>query len=614
LYYEDVDFCIRAKKAGFKTFVLPSISIYHKLSESVGKNSFLAIYHQTKGALLFGSKNFFFRRPFNLLFILLQSLLIVMKSYKSIKPILKAFFDYYKNNYLLIILLFSFLSFLSFRRVLDFTFWKDDWFPLYNPSALKGYLVHPAGNLEFLLFKNIFGINPFGWEFFGIIIRVVDSFVVYLLITKLTKSKLAGFLSGVFFASTFMGLDAVGWVSANASTISIFFVCLSIYFWLCYYSEYKNRYYLFFVLFFIIGMICDPARVFPLIFLLPVLRLFLFSKIKEKNFIKIVTIGFYIIFGLISVLIVIYLKKIGNSSFLIISHLFINPGLILGKIYLVGNFFGSLGNLLLGWIINIPETASTSVYNKLYARIAFILLPILGILSFYSFKTKSKRATILLFLILWIIVFYIPNWIAEPRLTLSGTHRFMVFSSVGFIGLTAYLISLLRNKYIMIFLSVFFMAMNIYASNRILSEQSKYRSKILVDSLWDRIDRDIPNNERNSIFMYIGEEPVRGQALALSGSIPFGIKRQIKDPYDLPIVTDDLQLIIKLLCSSNALRYQPGKMVVQKSKIPLSHYHVWEVKNNGSMKNISAKERLRIKNIAEKFGCKELSLQEENNN
>lgn len=38
LYFEDIDFCIRAKKAGFRVCLLPKAIIFHKLSKSLTKN------------------------------------------------------------------------------------------------------------------------------------------------------------------------------------------------------------------------------------------------------------------------------------------------------------------------------------------------------------------------------------------------------------------------------------------------------------------------------------------------------------------------------------------------------------------------------------------------
>lgn len=80
LYYEDVDFCLRARGKGFVTYVLPKVYIEHELSISVGKVSSLAIYHQTKSALLFGKK--YFKKPLalNRIFIIAQSFYIFIKN------------------------------------------------------------------------------------------------------------------------------------------------------------------------------------------------------------------------------------------------------------------------------------------------------------------------------------------------------------------------------------------------------------------------------------------------------------------------------------------------------------------------------------------------------
>lgn len=57
LYYEDVDYSLRAKKSGFKILYAPSMSIWHKNALSSGKpGSNLHIYFQARNRLYFGSK------------------------------------------------------------------------------------------------------------------------------------------------------------------------------------------------------------------------------------------------------------------------------------------------------------------------------------------------------------------------------------------------------------------------------------------------------------------------------------------------------------------------------------------------------------------------------
>jgi GT2 family glycosyltransferase len=56
LYFEDVDFCLRAKQYGFSTYIINEISMKHGRSETVGIESPRAIYHQTRSGVLYIKK------------------------------------------------------------------------------------------------------------------------------------------------------------------------------------------------------------------------------------------------------------------------------------------------------------------------------------------------------------------------------------------------------------------------------------------------------------------------------------------------------------------------------------------------------------------------------
>lgn len=57
MYYEDVDFCLRAKNVGFQTVVVPNSVIHHDLSKTIGKDSSKALFHQIRSQKLFYSKH-----------------------------------------------------------------------------------------------------------------------------------------------------------------------------------------------------------------------------------------------------------------------------------------------------------------------------------------------------------------------------------------------------------------------------------------------------------------------------------------------------------------------------------------------------------------------------
>jgi GT2 family glycosyltransferase len=57
LYYEEIDWCERIKKSGYRIYVVPASKVYHKESMSVGKKSTLKTYYMTRNRVLFMRRN-----------------------------------------------------------------------------------------------------------------------------------------------------------------------------------------------------------------------------------------------------------------------------------------------------------------------------------------------------------------------------------------------------------------------------------------------------------------------------------------------------------------------------------------------------------------------------
>ncbi|MEM0203273.1 MAG: glycosyltransferase family 2 protein [Archaeoglobaceae archaeon] len=57
-FYEETDFCIKAKRAGFKLKYCPNSKIWHKVSASIGRENPIKIYFLTKNRAIFIQKNF----------------------------------------------------------------------------------------------------------------------------------------------------------------------------------------------------------------------------------------------------------------------------------------------------------------------------------------------------------------------------------------------------------------------------------------------------------------------------------------------------------------------------------------------------------------------------
>lgn len=57
LYYEELDFCEKIKRAGYSFWYIPKSEVYHKESMSVGKKSALKTYYITRNRILFMKRN-----------------------------------------------------------------------------------------------------------------------------------------------------------------------------------------------------------------------------------------------------------------------------------------------------------------------------------------------------------------------------------------------------------------------------------------------------------------------------------------------------------------------------------------------------------------------------
>lgn len=57
LYYEELDYCERLRKAGYKIWYVGASVVYHKESSSVGKENPMKVYYLTRNRLIFMKRN-----------------------------------------------------------------------------------------------------------------------------------------------------------------------------------------------------------------------------------------------------------------------------------------------------------------------------------------------------------------------------------------------------------------------------------------------------------------------------------------------------------------------------------------------------------------------------
>ncbi len=451
------------------------------------------------------------------------------------------------------------LSILSFNRVFSFHLFTDDWYQiigfLYFPDILRVYReIHPANFLEFKIFSPIFQFNPYPWQFLGFLLKVVSALSMWPLIYSLTNSKKAAFYSCLIFAIFVVGIESLIWPSAHSSTIIIPLINLGFYFWIQSGKTQSKFNYFYSLVLFCLSILAEPGRAFIVGLLIPIWELLsLYQKLSLKNCSSSV-LRLFLFFVSIA------------SSAILAQALFQTPsrsGPLLPALLSIkfNNIVTSIMNPLFGW----------SLLSKQIIYWATVFFLFTNLLIFFLFIWKKQSMyKIIFFLSLWVLLFYLPNMIQNfARMGLGMESRYYALSAVGIVGLLAYGFSVINSRYIN-WILLLFLIFNLYVTNNLLLKYSTSRSIQSHNRIWNKIDQDVPKGEIGSVFMFTGVDfTLRTSLLDWKDTIPFGIRRGITKKEEFPIMTNDKNLIAKLICEKNVSRHSPFfGGIIQKELIP----------------------------------------------
>lgn len=494
-----------------------------------------------------------------------------------------------KLQVLTFIILIFVLSFLAFWRAFSFDFWGEDWeqiwYAVFNPATLNNPLElreHPIAIYEELFLAKFLGFNTFYWQIVGFLLKVLGAFAVSLMMLGLTRSKKAAFFTGLIYTSSVGGLVSFTWVAAHASALIIPFLCLGIYFWVI-----KDKFILALILL-ITSILGDVSRgifgSFIVIFWEILLILQDPQRLRESR------IKIFILLTALLLIFFIFQYVFNYANTVSIGY---NLGIVFNHpIKSLNNFLTNIGNLLIGWMIPISQNVFSISKDNVYTRIAgylFLFQTIFLLIRF--FRKRSESLKILLIFSLWIPLFFFPNWLLPNQemiqngQVLGVTHRYLTLSAIGLVCFLGYVISRIKKNLLKGFLLFFVVGSNILISNQILTKESYYRSTEVTKPMWDKIEKDVPLGEENSLFFIQGEDKFRVNDIS-QAKIPFAIRRGIKSRDRWPVSTSDPGVVKRYLCGNN----EAGQV------IPLSHLHSWYIKGN-ALDNISEKVRKEFSEI-----------------
>ena len=155
-------------------------------------------------------------------------------------------------------------------------------------------LYHPLVTISFAIEYYFFKLDPYIYHITNILLHILNTFFVFFIFVKLTKSYFKSFVISLFFAVYPTNVEVVAWISARKDLLYSFFFLASILFYLKSFDNRKNIFYFLSLLFFLAACFSKTMAV-----TLPAI-IILIDFFCEKKFLE--NLKKYLPFFIISVL------------------------------------------------------------------------------------------------------------------------------------------------------------------------------------------------------------------------------------------------------------------------------------------------------------------------
>ena len=129
---------------------------------------------------------------------------------------------------------------------------------------------HPFTTLSYAIEYSLFGLNAKPYHVVNLIIHLLNVFMVFRLIKKISGKAEVALIVALFFAIHPMHVESVAWISERKDLLySFFFICgLSTYYDYIHAAANKNRFYIYTILLFLCSLLSKSAAItFPLMLL-----------------------------------------------------------------------------------------------------------------------------------------------------------------------------------------------------------------------------------------------------------------------------------------------------------------------------------------------------------
>lgn len=191
-------------------------------------------------------------------------------------------------SYCLLIFFITGISTIYYGRYLDNFFALDDFKYLENVitshlSILLGYnaQLRIVSNFAWYPTYLISGVNPFGYNLVNIIVNAVNTFLLYLIIFRLTDRRQLALTTSILFISSASAADAVLWKMSISTLLSTLFFLITLFFYIDYRNTGTKGKYLLSLCAYLFAMFSkEDAASLPFVVIL--LELFFFDGLSNK--------------------------------------------------------------------------------------------------------------------------------------------------------------------------------------------------------------------------------------------------------------------------------------------------------------------------------------------
>ena len=130
---------------------------------------------------------------------------------------------------------------------------------------------HPFTTLSYAIEYNLFGLNAKPYHFVNLFIHLLNTFMVFRLIKKISGKMEVAAITALFFAIHPMHVESVAWISERKDLLySFFFISgLSAYYEYIHATANRNKWYIYTILLFLCSLLSkSTAIIFPLMLLI----------------------------------------------------------------------------------------------------------------------------------------------------------------------------------------------------------------------------------------------------------------------------------------------------------------------------------------------------------